>query len=190
MEPIYCQDTKETCTTYSGYLNSLHWKKFRKKVMKKNRKNLCCSTCGSKEHLNVHHKNYKRVGNEKLEDVVLFCADCHHRSHEKVKEVVRKHKGRNLNSITNRVIRSTLLKKRSHYNFLRMERLDEWRRKHDNGSRFVSKWQYSGPKMIKKYNEGHKPRQRKPVKETGLMFIKTNGKWELVDTKNVYKPTI
>jgi len=42
-----------------------------------------CQLCGSKEKLNVHHKNYSKVGNETLEDVILLCNECHKTFHNK-----------------------------------------------------------------------------------------------------------
>jgi 5-methylcytosine-specific restriction endonuclease McrA len=33
------------------------------------------------ERLEVHHKNYKSLGNENSEDVVVLCVNCHKNEH-------------------------------------------------------------------------------------------------------------
>gem|GEM_PF-4331542 len=33
--------------------------------------------------LNLHHKTYERIGNEKIRDLVCLCQQCHHKLHEK-----------------------------------------------------------------------------------------------------------
>lgn len=46
-----------------------------------------CVYCGSESNLHVHHTNYKRLGEEFLEDeriwdLIFLCADCHRRHHK------------------------------------------------------------------------------------------------------------
>lgn len=83
MKTYKCKDTKELVIGYDAYLHTLHWRNKRKHIYKI--RNKTCELCGAKlrEHFNVHHKTYKRVGNEKDKDLMLLCEDCHHLLHSK-----------------------------------------------------------------------------------------------------------
>jgi len=79
---------------YREYLDSEHWQEFRKKFFSKSAvcKNLRskfgelrCQFCHKSAVLHLHHRTYKRLGAEHLSDVVLICADCHQKSHERHK---------------------------------------------------------------------------------------------------------
>ena len=63
------------------YLNTYHWKSFRNKIVKY--ANYKCQICDSKWVLNVHHRNYDCRGKEEYRDVVVLCADCHSKFHDK-----------------------------------------------------------------------------------------------------------
>jgi len=79
---IKCIDTDEVVTG-DKYLNSKHWKDFRKKIYDKY--NGVCQECGYKfpiEHCHVHHISYKNVGKETDKDVRLLCSDCHNQLHK------------------------------------------------------------------------------------------------------------
>ena len=43
-----------------------------------------CCVCGNLNDLEVHHKTYKRLGREKLSDLVLLCKYCHKELHRRV----------------------------------------------------------------------------------------------------------
>lgn len=64
------------------YLKSPKWKSLRWKVFE--RDNYKCVTCGYTEHLNCHHITYKRLGDEKLEDLTTLCVKCHHKLHKEL----------------------------------------------------------------------------------------------------------
>lgn len=64
---------------YQTYLQSDHWKNFRKTQLIAN--NYQCQRCGSKDNLQVHHKTYKRRGHELSEDVIVVCNKCHEKLH-------------------------------------------------------------------------------------------------------------
>jgi len=121
MEQIKCIKTKERVWTYQEYLQTKWWGLFRKRFLwgLKQRHQLNCAICGNSANFNVHHRTYKNLGHEKIEDVVLLCKNCHERLHIKAREVHFFHPRRSLLAITNRCIRSTLLNKPSGYNFLR-----------------------------------------------------------------------
>ena len=65
--------------TLNGYLSGPHWRRMKSCVgtLVGNR----CEACGREsedgERLQLHHKHYKTVGRERLEDVELLCPECH-----------------------------------------------------------------------------------------------------------------
>ena len=63
------------------YLRSPEYRAKRIIVLK--RDNYTCRGCGTTEQLEVHHTTYKRLGNEKLTDLVTVCRNCHQRIHDK-----------------------------------------------------------------------------------------------------------
>jgi len=71
---------------YKEYLKSKQWLIKRKSAIKYY-KGRCCR-CGSKYRLEVHHLNYSRLGNEKMSDLLLLCADCHRIEHEDNPQVI------------------------------------------------------------------------------------------------------
>ena len=80
MKTIICKFTNEICHTYSEYLNSDHWKilkaKYGRSKLPKN-----CGACGAKGCVDMHHKTYKRIGQERLNDLIPLCRDCHEMAH-------------------------------------------------------------------------------------------------------------
>lgn len=60
---------------YWRYLRSKHWDIVRRRslAIAENR----CFYCGTKEHLDVHHRTYRRRGCELDEDLVVLCRTCH-----------------------------------------------------------------------------------------------------------------
>ena len=80
---------------YKTYLESQHWqdlkkKYYKSKLVKKINNKIVCFSCEQSKPLSLHHKTYKRMGNEKLNDLVLLCQDCHdlaHKIHNKNKEL-------------------------------------------------------------------------------------------------------
>lgn len=75
----YIQKLKEM--PYKEYLETDHWKSKRKRALK--RANYKCQLCSSKESLQVHHNTYKNRGNEKDEDLIVLCENCHSKYHGK-----------------------------------------------------------------------------------------------------------
>src|SRR3990167_7159872 len=67
--------------SYQDYLKSKHWLEFRRKILTIRTK---CQSCGkSNTRFNIHHKHYKTLGNERNEDVMVSCQNCHLINHEK-----------------------------------------------------------------------------------------------------------
>ena len=70
-------------SAYNVYLQGEHWRTFREKtILDRNGK---CEHCGLDENLVVHHITYETLGNEKPEDVLVLCNDCHENIHIKKK---------------------------------------------------------------------------------------------------------
>jgi len=80
MRKIYCEDTKEVANSYSQYLKTNHWciikKLYRESSILKE-----CIECGNKNLLNIHHKTYKNIGHENINDIVFLCTVCHKKEH-------------------------------------------------------------------------------------------------------------
>lgn len=69
--------------TYARYRQSKKWKALRDQVRK--RAGFKCQGCGAtaqEKLLEVHHKTYERLGDERLEDLVLMCQRCHATEHQ------------------------------------------------------------------------------------------------------------
>jgi len=73
-----------TSAEYKKYLNTNHWKdvKIRYRASKSIQ---VCYICGTDEKINLHHKSYKRIGAEKLNDLLPLCSKCHMLVHTKLK---------------------------------------------------------------------------------------------------------
>lgn len=65
---------------YSAYLRSEHWK-----VFSGGMKGSKCHCCGRRDHLNVHHVTYERLGGEWPCDVTTVCDGCHVEIHKMAK---------------------------------------------------------------------------------------------------------
>ena len=64
---------------YNKYLRSQEWADKKQEVFKHYGKK--CSMCGSTQEICVHHKTYKRMGDENINDLVPLCYTCHARVH-------------------------------------------------------------------------------------------------------------
>ena len=68
--------------TYVQYLQSEHWKQLKDKFYHSKMGKHKCYACGKAEKLNLHHKTYRRIGHERLNDLVLLCENCHKKAHK------------------------------------------------------------------------------------------------------------
>jgi 5-methylcytosine-specific restriction endonuclease McrA len=67
--------------SYTAYMATRRWRMTRIKAIADSGHK--CSCCGSSSDLNVHHRNYERLGNENLpEDLKVLCRKCHEKRHE------------------------------------------------------------------------------------------------------------
>lgn len=67
---------------YQKYLNSSEW--HQRANEEKEKANYRCDICGHEDrNLHVHHRNYKRLGNEQPGDLIVLCPGCHATIHSK-----------------------------------------------------------------------------------------------------------
>lgn len=50
---------------------------------------ICCAKCGDTQNLHIHHLSYENLYNEKLNDLMILCNECHKQRHQN-KEVFDK----------------------------------------------------------------------------------------------------
>jgi hypothetical protein len=67
---------------YGEYLKTDHWQGCRERAF--SHYGTACCLCGYTSHLEVHHRNYSRLGAEHLEDLIVLCRRCHGRHHGKL----------------------------------------------------------------------------------------------------------
>lgn len=67
---------------YRDYLETDHWKDIRKQMLK--RAHFSCQLCSAKGELHVHHRTYENRGNEQYGDLIVLCANCHAKFHDKL----------------------------------------------------------------------------------------------------------
>ncbi len=80
--PVYCPITEETAFDYGEYLRTDHWQELREVTAFLSK--YTCQKCGKKIKLsesNLHHLNYKNLGNECQDDVLFLCRECHKKIH-------------------------------------------------------------------------------------------------------------
>jgi 5-methylcytosine-specific restriction endonuclease McrA len=69
---------------YGEYINSPEWKG-RSNNAKDSAGHRCqlCNKAGNNRELHTHHRTYERLGNELPEDLIVLCAGCHAKFHDK-----------------------------------------------------------------------------------------------------------
>lgn len=68
--------------SYAEYLASALWEHNRLRVRGPRQ----CWVCGSKDDINVHHRTYASLGDEKPRHLLRLCRSCHHALHELVRD--------------------------------------------------------------------------------------------------------
>jgi 5-methylcytosine-specific restriction endonuclease McrA len=66
---------------YSTYMESPAWKA--KRLLALERDKHRCVFCNASKRLEVHHREYKRLGDEYPEDIYTLCHRCHVKHHTK-----------------------------------------------------------------------------------------------------------
>lgn len=92
---FHCEDTGETVIGYHNYLKTRHWEIIKERY-KKSKLQKTCNVCKAKENLHLHHRTYKRVGREWLNDLIYLCEGCHKKTHEIVNKSKSKGNAGNL----------------------------------------------------------------------------------------------
>jgi hypothetical protein len=68
---------------YIAHINSAAWKAKRGPALE--RAEHRCQVCNADKHLDVHHRTYERLGNEKPGDLTVLCRTCHELFHGTLK---------------------------------------------------------------------------------------------------------
>lgn len=69
------------------YLRSRHWREVRQNAIRLSFHK--CQDCGKTGPLDVHHRSYAHLGDERRSDLVVLCRYCHAERHA-LKEAARK----------------------------------------------------------------------------------------------------
>jgi hypothetical protein len=67
---------------YKAYLQTPQWREVRVRALRRAKSR--CQLCSKSKGLEVHHRTYKNIGREKLEDVIVLCFLCHGKFHDVV----------------------------------------------------------------------------------------------------------
>lgn len=71
---------------YQAYLRSAHWQRVKDRYYKTHKYK--CTHCRCRKNLHLHHLTYKRIGCERMTDLIYLCARCHAAEHGRL----RRHK--------------------------------------------------------------------------------------------------
>jgi 5-methylcytosine-specific restriction endonuclease McrA len=66
--------------TYAAYLQTDHWRAVRRRCLV--RYGYRCAICNSAQFVEVHHRDYSRIGAEADPDVIVLCRACHRLFHD------------------------------------------------------------------------------------------------------------
>jgi 5-methylcytosine-specific restriction endonuclease McrA len=72
--------TKKPFVDYTKHINSERWERRRLRAI--DEVGGACQMCGSTDRIQVHHLNYDNLGNEKPEDLLVVCRQCHRKVHQ------------------------------------------------------------------------------------------------------------
>lgn len=64
---------------YKSYIHSIEWGRKRQQAFEYHGR--VCNRCGATRRLQVHHRNYHRIGDEAMDDLEVLCEDCHRHEH-------------------------------------------------------------------------------------------------------------
>ena len=77
---------------YEQYLNSNQWQINRQKILWRDKSK--CRICGSSDLLQVHHLSYKKIGNEKKENLITLCKAHHEEETNIINRLLSSYEGR------------------------------------------------------------------------------------------------
>lgn len=81
VSPLPTAPDELSALPYSEYLLTPHWRRCRERAFAHYGR--VCVLCPTSSGLQVHHRNYKRLGRETLEDLIVLCGRCHAKFHRK-----------------------------------------------------------------------------------------------------------
>ena len=99
---IYPKSKKWISAHYDLYLLSDHWQRIKDAWVKSGRP-MKCYICYSFDNLQFHHRSYRNLGQEKLDDLLVLCETCHKEVHYRYNH--RKGKHTTLWNIAERMVR-------------------------------------------------------------------------------------
>ena len=67
---------------YAGYIQGPAWKATRQAFFASKLHDGVCVVCLAVDSIHVHHRTYRRLGCEKLQDLELLCEACHAAAHD------------------------------------------------------------------------------------------------------------
>ena len=70
----------QTTVDYRAYLRSDHWQQLRRQTLIV--WDYRCAICNSANFVEVHHRDYSRLGHERATDVIALCRKCHGLFHD------------------------------------------------------------------------------------------------------------
>lgn len=123
---MICEDTNEKISSYKDYLLSEHWKLKKQEYRESKFYKGCCEICKEKNvELHLHHKTYKNIGKERVEELSQLCKKCHSIVHKlgkidftsnktlnKIKKELEKDSLINKNKPTEEIKLKTIVRKR------------------------------------------------------------------------------
>jgi 5-methylcytosine-specific restriction endonuclease McrA len=71
---------------YRSYIASPEWRAKREEMKRRSKRGYSCAPCGATDRLDLHHRTYKRLGNERLSDLMWLCRPCHDAVHAIVRD--------------------------------------------------------------------------------------------------------
>lgn len=66
---------------YAAYLRTDHWREVRDRALDYAERR--CQLCYSAVDVQVHHRTYDRVGEERPADLTVLCKACHEKHHDR-----------------------------------------------------------------------------------------------------------
>lgn len=78
--PTQPRTERKNVMNYATYLLSPEWRAIRQVKLKETSHK--CEGCSNVSHLQIHHLTYKRIGHERMSDLMVLCDKCHAQVHE------------------------------------------------------------------------------------------------------------
>jgi 5-methylcytosine-specific restriction endonuclease McrA len=81
-KPLNFHHHKERGIDYNTYIHSVEWLEGKARIEALERSNYSCEACGTTYSLQVHHLNYRTLGEESSSDLAVLCEHCHSLLHQ------------------------------------------------------------------------------------------------------------